>query len=105
MARKIRKQSKNRMEISLGTVIDGFVKGIGLWPTKSPSADEVGGLLGLAAKLEKEGKDEYTEQVEIKGKTKNGKEYRGAYGFRVKVGLNPEDFKGRGKLPSGTGNK
>lgn len=92
MVRKIRKQPKEGVGVSLGTVIDGFMKG-------------VGGLLGLAAKLEKEGKDEYAEQGEIKGKTKSGKEYKGAYGFRVKVGLNPEDFKGRGKLPSGTGNK
>jgi hypothetical protein len=77
------------VEISLGTVIDGFVKGIG-------------GLLGLAAKLEKEGKDEYAEQGEIKGKTKSGKEYKGAYGFRVKVGINPENFnRGREKLSDG----
>lgn len=75
MARKIRKQSKEGVGVSLGTVIDGFVNG-------------VGGLLGLAAKLEEEGKDEYAEQGEIKGKTKSGKEYRGAYGLRVKVGLN-----------------
>ena len=54
MAKKIRKQNKRGMEISLGTVIDGFVKGIG-------------GLLGLAVKLEKEGKDEYEEKGEIKG--------------------------------------
>ena len=87
MAKKIRKQDKRGVEISLGTVIDGFVKGIG-------------GLLGLAAKLEKEGKDEYAEKGEIKGKTKSGKEYKGAYGFRVKVGLNPEDFR-RKKLSNG----
>lgn len=80
MVRKLRKQDKKRVEVSLGTVIDGFVKG-------------VGGLLGLAAKLEEEGKDEYAEQGEIIGKTKSGKEYKGAYGFRVKVGLNPEDFR------------
>ncbi len=87
MAKKIRKQDKRGVEISLGTVIDGFVKGIG-------------GLLGLAAKLEKEGKDEYVEQGEIKGKTKSGKEYEGAYGFRVKIGLDPDDFNGRKKLSS-----
>ena len=91
MAKKIRKQDKRGVEVSLGTVIDGFVKGIG-------------GLLGLAAKLEKEGKDEYAEQGEIAGKTKSGKEYKGAYGFRVKVGLNSEDFKGK-KLSSGVKNK
>jgi hypothetical protein len=87
MAKKIRKQNKEGLAISLGTVIDGFVKGIG-------------GLLGLAAKLEEEGKDEYAEQGEIKGKTKSGKEYKGAYGFRVKVGINPKDFRGQKKLPS-----
>lgn len=88
MARKIRKQDKRGMEVSLGTVIDGFVKGIG-------------GLLGLAAKLKKEGKNEYAEKGEIKGKTESGKEYQGAYGFRVKVGLNPEEFRGQKKLPQG----
>ncbi|MBI4811942.1 hypothetical protein HY798_00620 [Candidatus Falkowbacteria bacterium] len=52
MVRKIRKQNKKEVEVSLGTVIDGFMKGIG-------------GLLGLAAKLEEEGRDEYAEQGEI----------------------------------------
>ncbi len=87
MVRKLRKQDKKGVGVSLETVIDGFVKGIG-------------GLLGLAAKLEKEGKDEYVEQGEIKGKTKSGKEYEGAYGFRVKIGLDPDDFNGRKKLSS-----
>lgn len=85
MARKIRRQSKDGMEVSLGAVIDGFVKG-------------VGGILGLAAELEEEGKDEYVEQGEIKGRTESGKEYKGVYGFRVKVGLNPKDFKDQKKL-------
>jgi len=85
MVRKLRKQNKKGVGVSLETVVEGFLKGIG-------------GLLGFAAKLEKEGKDEYAEQGEIKGKTKSGKEYKGAYGFRVKVGLNPEDFKGQKKL-------
>ncbi len=85
MLKRIKKQNKEDVAVSLGKVIDGFVKGIG-------------GLFGLAAKLEEEGKDEYAEQGEIKGKTKSGKEYKGAYGFRVKVGLNPEDFNGQKKL-------
>lgn len=85
MARKIRRQSKDDMEVSLGGVIDGFVRGVGC-------------ILGLAAKLEEEGKDEYMEQGEIEGKTESGKEYKGAYGFRVKVGLNPKDFKDQKKL-------
>ncbi|MBU3965747.1 hypothetical protein KJ575_05245 [Patescibacteria group bacterium] len=80
MVQKLGKQDKKKVEVSLGTVINGFVKGISR-------------LLGLAAKLEEEGKDEYMEQGEIKGKTKSGKEYKGAYGFRVKVGLIPEDFR------------
>ena len=87
MARKIRRQSKEGVGVSLERLIEGFAKG-------------VTGLLGFAAKLEKEGKDEYVEQGEIKGKTKSGKEYKGAYGFRVKVGLNPEDFRRPKKLPS-----
>ena len=88
MAKKINKHNNEGLEISLGKIVDGVARGIG-------------GLLGLAAKLEKEGKDEYAEQGEIKGKTESGKEYRGAYGFRVKVGLNPEDFKRRKKLSNG----
>lgn len=84
MVRKIRKQNKTGVEVSLETVIDGLVKGIG-------------GLLGLAAKLEAAGQDEYAEQGEIKGKTKSGKEYKGAYGFRVKVGLNADNFKWHNK--------
>jgi hypothetical protein len=61
-------------------LIDGFAKG-------------VTGLLGFAANLEAQGKDEYMEQGEIEGKTKSGKAIKGRYGFRVKVGLNPEDFR------------
>ena len=87
MAQKIRKQDKKGVGVSLETVIKGFVKGIG-------------GLLGCALNLEKEGKDEYVEQGEITGKTKSGKEIKGRYGFRVKAGLNPEDFRGQKKLPS-----
>ncbi len=59
----------------------------------------IGGLLGLAADLERQGKSEYTEEGEISGKTKSGKEYKGAYGFRVKVGLHPEDFRTQKKFP------
>ncbi len=87
MDQKIRKQSKKSVGISLERLIEGFAKG-------------VTGLLGFAANLEAQGKDEYVEQGEIKGKTKSGKEYKGAYGFHVKVGLNPEDFKGKKKLLS-----
>ncbi|MDP2930621.1 MAG: hypothetical protein Q8N56_03395 [bacterium] len=89
MDQKIRKQSKESVGISLGKVAGGFLKSIG------------GLLLGCALKLEKEGKDEYAEQGEIAGRTKSGKEYKGGYGFRVKVGLNPEDFRGQKKLKSG----
>lgn len=75
------------MEVTLGRLAKSAVKGIG-------------GLLGFAAEMERQGKSEHIEQGEIKGKTESGKEYRGAYGLRVKVGLNPEDFKGRKKLPN-----
>lgn len=74
----------------------------------------VGGLLGLAADLERQGKSEYAEEGEISGKTKSGKEYKGAYGFRIKVGLrpsksasadevglNPKDFRDQKKLSQG----
>ncbi|MBU4466594.1 hypothetical protein KKF47_00835 [Patescibacteria group bacterium] len=69
------------MGVSLGRVAGGLLKGIG------------GLFLGLAAKLEEEGKDEYVEQGEITGKTESGKEYKGAYG------LHPEDFRGQKRLP------
>ena len=85
MARNIRKQNKEGLAVPLGRLAESFVKGLG-------------GLLGFAAEMERQGKSEHIEQGEIKGKTKSGKEYRGAYGLRVKVGLNPEDFKGRKKL-------
>lgn len=85
MVAKLRKQFKEGVGVSLGKVADGFLQGIGR-------------LLGFAAKLEEEGKDEYTEQGEIKGKTESGKEYKGAYGLRMRVGLHPEEFEGQKKL-------
>lgn len=54
------------MGVPLARLIEGFAKG-------------VRGLLGFAANLEAQGKDEYVEQGEINGKTKSGKEYKGAY--------------------------
>lgn len=87
MVQKLRKQFKEGVGVSLAKVADGFLKGIGV-------------LLGFAAKLEEEGKDKYVELGEIAGRTKSGKEYTGAYGFRMKVGLNPEDFRDQKKLPN-----
>lgn len=87
MAKKLKKQDKKRVGVSLERLISGVVRGLG-------------GLLGLAADLERQGKSEYAEKGEISGKTKSGKEYKGAYGFRVKVGLHPEEFRGQKKLPS-----
>jgi hypothetical protein len=68
----------------LGRLAESFVKGLGR-------------LLGFAAEMERQGKSEHIEQGEIKGKTKSGKEYRGAYGLRVKVGLDPEEFRNQKK--------
>ncbi len=85
MARKISKQNKEGLAVSLGRLAEGVAKG-------------VSGLLGLAAEMERQGKSERIEQGEIRGKTQSGKEYKGAYGLRVKVGLNPDDFRGRKKL-------
>lgn len=90
MDRKIRRQSKKGVGVSPAGLIGGLAKG-------------VMGLLGFAANLEARGKDEYVEQGEIIGKTKSGKEYRGAYGFRVKSGLNPKEFDSQKKLDSRTG--
>ncbi|MFH1175740.1 MAG: hypothetical protein V1698_03395 [bacterium] len=47
----------------------------------------IGNLLKFAAHLEQQGKSEYIEQREITGKTRSGKEIRGAYGCRIKIGL------------------
>lgn len=74
MVPKVRKQSNEGVGVSLEKLAKGFLKGLG-------------GLLGLAAKLEREGKSEYTEQGTIEGRTQSGKEYKGAYGFRAKLGL------------------
>lgn len=75
MAKEFNKQNKEGLAVSLGRLVSGFAQGMGR-------------LLGLAAEMEKQGKSDYIEQGEIKGKTKSGKEYQGAYGFRVRVGLN-----------------
>jgi hypothetical protein len=80
MVRKISKQNKEGLAVSLGRLAEGFAKGIG-------------GLLGLAADLERQGKSEYEECGKIEGETPGGKKYKGVYGFRIKVGLSPEDFK------------
>ena len=58
MARKIRRQSKEGVDVSLERLIGGFARG-------------VTGLLGFAANLEAQGKDEYAEQGEITGKTES----------------------------------
>lgn len=68
----------------MGRLAESFIKGLG-------------GLLGFAAEMERQGKSEHIEQGEIKGKTKSGKEYRGAYGLRVKIGLNPEELRSKKK--------
>ncbi|MDP3052127.1 MAG: hypothetical protein Q8N42_01325 [bacterium] len=88
MAKKIRKQSKKNVGIQPKGLIGGIAKGIS-------------SLFELIADLEKQGKSEYKEEGEIKGKTKSGKDVKGIYGFQVKVGLNPEDFRGQKKLPQG----
>ena len=110
MFKKVRKQSKESVGVPLARLIEGFTKGIT-------------GLLGLAANLDAQGKDEYLRQIEITGRTKDGKEIKGRCGLHVKVGLpvrsqeakedeNPEDFSAKGgsafggrgqkKLPDGS---
>jgi hypothetical protein len=77
--------------------LTGLAKGV---------ARGIGSLLGFAAEMERQGKSEHIEQGEITGKTRSGKEYRGAYGFRAKIGLNPEDFSVQdGSAPGGKGQK
>lgn len=88
MVRRIRKQNKKGLAVSLGRLTEGLAKGIG-------------GLLGFTAEMERRGKSDYIEHGEIEGKTKSGKEYRGAYGLRIKVGLDPKDFSAKGGSPLG----
>ncbi len=89
MAKKIRKQSKKDVGIRPGGLIGGIAKGIG-------------NLFEFIADLERQGKSEYQEEGKIEGKTKSGKKIKGVYGFRVKVGLNPGEFRGQKKLNSGS---
>lgn len=103
MFKRTRRQTKESLGVSLAGLIDGFTKGIT-------------GLLGLAANLEAQGKDEYLRQIEITGRTKNGKEIKGSCGLHVKVGLpvrspdlvgpkaglNPEEFRGQKTLADGS---
>lgn len=89
MFKRIRKQSKESVGIALERLAKNAWRG-------------VGALFGLAVDLEREGKSEYRECGEIKGKTTSGKDMKGIYGFRVKVGLNPEEFREQKKLPDGS---
>lgn len=72
---KIIQQNKKELVISVGRLSNKFAGG-------------VGDLLGVAAEMGRRGKSNYVEQGKIRGRTKNGKEYHGTYGFCVKVGLN-----------------
>lgn len=47
----------------------------------------INNLIKFATHLERQGKAEYMEQGEITGKTRSGKEIKGAYGYGIKIGL------------------
>jgi hypothetical protein len=79
MAGKINKHNNEGLEISVGRVVGGIVRGIG-------------NLFGFAVNLEKRGESGYEEIGEIQGKTETGKEYRAAYGVKMKLGINPEEL-------------
>jgi hypothetical protein len=88
MVGKIKKQSKKDIGIrfeGLKGLIGGIAKG-------------TGNLFEFITDLERQGKSEYKEEGEIEGKTKSGQKIKGAYGFRVKIGLNPEEFRTQRKL-------
>ena len=89
MAKEIRKQDQESVEISLGRLAESAWRG-------------VGAFFGLAVDLEKEGKSEYRKFGKVEGKTSSGKNIEGIYGVRVKVGLNPEEFKNQKKLDDGS---
>jgi hypothetical protein len=58
----------------------------------------IGVLFRFAAEMERQGKSEHIEYGEITGKTESGKEMKGRYGFHMKIGLNPEEFRWRKQL-------
>ena len=71
MFKRIKKQSKESVGIALERLAGSAWRG-------------VGALLGFVAGLEKEGKSEYREYGEIKGKTQNGKDIKGGLWFSSK---------------------
>ncbi len=71
------KSIKGGVEINLEKIKSGFANG-------------AGNLFDLLVKLEKEGKSVYREIGEIHGKTKNGKEYKSAYGLEIQIGIDPK---------------
>lgn len=85
MDEKVNKYNSKGLEINSEKIAGGVFRGIG-------------SLLDLAINLEKEGKSDHEEFGEIKGKTESGKEYRGAYGIRAKIGINPEELRRSSKL-------
>lgn len=93
MAKNISQQNKEDVEISLGKKTTCLRRQVekGEFTFLSELGNNIstgiGNLLKFAAHLERQGKSEYMEQGEITGKTRSGKEIRGAYGFGVKVGL------------------
>lgn len=89
MVKEIRRRSEEDVGVSLGRLIGGLVQGIG-------------GLLGFAADLEMQGKSEYAEHGEITGRTQSGKEMKGAYGVRVRIGLSSVEWNGKKRLTSGS---
>lgn len=89
MVKELRKRSEEDVGVSLGKLVDGLTRGIG-------------GLLGFAAHLERQGKSEYAEYGEIAGKTKSGKEIKGTYGVRVRIGLHPAEGNRQKRLLSGS---
>lgn len=74
-SRKIIQQNKKELAISVRKLSGRF-------------AEDIGDLLGFAAETGRQRRSNYLEQGEIKGRTRNGKKYRGTYGFNVRVGLN-----------------
>lgn len=85
MAKEICQKNKKRAENPVKGLISSVAKGVGR-------------MLGFVANLEKQGKSEYIEQGEFQGKTESGKEAKGAYGLRIKIGLEPKDFQKRSEL-------
>lgn len=89
---KISKRHKKGLEVILAKCAKAVVKGLA-------------GVFDLAVEMERDGRTEYTEQGQIKKRTRTGKEIKGEYGWRVRTGFDPEKLARQRQLKGGHDSK